>query len=144
MPITGTASYALIGNTSPTDNLGNVGVLGNATFFADFTNMRVDSTLTIDINATTWTATGTGNIGTAAQLPAHMFSGNYSVVAGGVAGGTGQFSGFFAPGRFGITQPDALGVGLTYSLQDGAGTTVSGAAAFGNVIAQPVFAQPVP
>jgi len=58
MPITGTATYSLIGGTSPTDTLGNTGVLGDASFFADFTNMRVDSSLSIDIAGSLWTATG--------------------------------------------------------------------------------------
>lgn len=133
MPITGTASYSLIGNTSPTDNLGNVGVLGAATFGADFTNMMVDSSLIIDINQATWAAAGTGNIGAAANLPAHLFSGNYLVTVGGSTGGSGVFSGFFSdPGQTSDpTYPGAAGI--TYSLQDMTGTTtVSGAAVFGN------------
>ena len=133
IPITGTASYSLIGNTSPTDNLGNVGILGSATFDANFTNMTVDSTLVIDINAMTWTAAGSGNMGAATGLPAHLFSGNYLVTVGGSTGGTGVFSGFFSgPGA---TSDPAFpgGVGLTYSLQDMTGTTsVSGAVVFGN------------
>ena len=48
MPMSGTANYTLIGSTSPTDGQGNVGVLGDATFQADFTNMLVTSTLLID------------------------------------------------------------------------------------------------
>ena len=132
MPITGTAAYTLIGGTSPTDNLGNTGVLGSATFLADFTNLRVDSTLVIDINGVTWSASGTGNMGSAVGLPAHLFSGNYgAVIVGGVTGGTGDFSGFFSePGN--TSDPSFPGgVGLTYSLEDGLGTTVSGAAALG-------------
>lgn len=134
MPITGTANYSLIGATSPTDNFGNAGVLGAATFNADFTNMRVDSTLAIDIAGITWTAAGIGNIGTAAQLPAHMFSGNYgAVTVGGSTGGTGVFSGFFSEPGPSSDPTFPGGVGLTYSLQDMGGTTsVSGAAAFGN------------
>jgi hypothetical protein len=133
MPIAGSASYSLLGGTSPTDNLGNAGLLGNATFDADFTNMTVDSTLVIDINAQTWTAAGTGNIGAAALLPASLFSGNYLVTVGGATGGSGVFSGFFSgPGA--TSDPTFPGsAGLTYSLQDQAGTTsVSGAAVFGN------------
>lgn len=133
MPITGATSYTLIGNTSPTDNLGNVGVLGSATFGADFTNMIVDSTLVIDINAVNWTAAGTGNIGAVANLPAHLFSGSYLVTVGGSTSGSGVFSGFFSqPGP--SSDPSYPGAaGLTYSLQDMAGTTtVSGAATFGN------------
>lgn len=134
MPITGVATYSLIGSTSPTDNLGNSGVLGSATFQADFTNMRVDSTLVIDINGSNWTAVGNGNIGAAAQLPAHLFQGIYgSVSIDGIGGGTGLFSGFFSePGPTSDpTYPG--GVGMTYSLQDMSGSTsVSGAAVFGN------------
>jgi hypothetical protein len=134
MPITGSASYTLIGNTSPTDNFGNTGVLGSATFDADFTNMRVDSTLLIDINGATWTAAGQGNIGAAAQLPAHLFNGVYgAVTVDGVTGGTGVFSGFFSEPGPSSDPSYPGGVGLTYSLQDmGGTTTVSGAAAFGN------------
>ena len=134
MPITGSASYTLVGATSPTDNLGNVGTLGSASFDADFTNLRVDSTLNIDINGSNWLATGVGNIGSAAGLPAHLFQGLYgAVVIDGVSGGTGIFSGFFSqPGM--VSDPSYPGgVGLTFSLQDGQGTTsISGAAVFGN------------
>ena len=134
MPITGVANYSLIGATSPTDNLGNSGVLGSATFRADFTNMSVDSTLLIDINGASWSATGNGNIGAAAQLPAHLFQGIYGNVAiDGISGGNGVFSGFFS--EPGPTSDPSLpgGVGLTYSLQDMTGSTsISGAAVFGN------------
>jgi len=133
LPITGTAGYSLVGATSPTDNFGNTGALLDASFFADFTNMTVDSTLSVDINATSWLATGTGSIGAQAGLPAHLFSGNYSVIVGGSNTGTGVFSGFFsAPGN--TSDPSFPGgAGLTFSLQDMSGTTsVSGAVAFGN------------
>ena len=134
MPIIGTANYSLIGSTSPTDTLGNVGVLGSASFFADFTNQRVDSTLVIDINGSTWSASGFGNIGAAANLPAHLFAGIYGAVdIDGITGGSGVFSGFFSdPGQ--TSDPSFPGgVGLTYSLTDAQGTTtVSGAAAFGD------------
>ena len=139
MPITGVANYSLVGATSPTDNLGNVGVLGDATFRADFTNMLVDSTLLINISGFTWSATGNGSIGADAQLPAHLFQGLYGVVTitdptGGASAGRGVFSGFFSePGP--TSDPSFPGgVGLTYSLQDQGGTnvSVSGAAAFGN------------
>ncbi len=134
MPVSGRADYSLVGSTTPTDSLGNTGVLGSATFSADFTNMRVDSSLLIDINGSTWTATGQGGIGPAAQLPAHLFQGNYGEVAiDGITIGTGIFSGFFSePGP--TSDPTFPGgVGLTYSLENGrTGTAVSGAAAFGN------------
>ena len=134
MPISGQASYTLVGSTSPTDNFGNAGVLGAATFDADFTNMLVDSTLVIDINGANWSAAGQGNIGAAALLPAHLFEGIYgSVTINGVTGGTGMFSGFFSEPGPSSDPSYPGGVGLTYSLQDQGGTTtVSGAAAFGN------------
>jgi hypothetical protein len=63
-----------------------------------------------------------------------MFVGTYgTVVVGGVAGGSGDFSGFFSDA--GATSDPSFpgGVGLTYSLQDGQGIiTISGAAAFGS------------
>ena len=134
MPITGTASYTLIGATSPTDNRGNTGVLGSASFLADFTNLAVTSTLVIDIGGVTWNASGGGDMGMEIGLPAHLFEGFYgAVVVGGATGGTGSFSGFFS--EPGATSDPAVpgGVGLTYSLQDPqSGTEVSGAAAFGN------------
>ena len=134
IPITGSASYTLIGATSPTDNRGNTGVLGSATFNADFTNLSVDSTLVIDIAGVTWSASGNGDMGQEIGMPAHLFEGSYgAVIIDGVLGGGGQFSGFFS--EPGATSDPAIpgGVGLTYSLQDGQGTTtVSGAAAFGS------------
>jgi len=136
MPVTGVASYSLIGSTSPTDNLGNVGVLGDATFVADFTNMNVLSTLDIIINGSNWLASGQGGIGTSADpvVPAHMFNGSYGAITiDGVTGGFGQFSGFFSePGP--TSDPSFPGgAALTFTLQDMTGTTtVSGAAAFGN------------
>jgi hypothetical protein len=137
MPISGTASYTLIGNTPPTDNFGNTGVLGSATFDADFTNMLVDSTLVIDINGANWSAAGQGNLGAAAQLPAHLFQGIYNNVTitdpTGTSIGTGNFSGFFSEAGPASDPSFPGGVGLTFGLQDQGGTTtVSGAAAFGN------------
>lgn len=140
MPINGMANYSLIGGTSPTDNFGNVGVLGSATFSADFTNQTVTSTVVLDINNANWTAFGNGLIGALSDpaLPAHLFSGFYqSVTITGLSGtsttGSGVFSGFFS--EPGPTSDPALpgGAGLTYSLEDPASaTTVSGAAVFGN------------
>lgn len=134
MPITGLANYSLIGATAPTDNLGNTGVLGSATFQADFTAMRVDSTLVIDIAGSTWSAAGTGNIGAAANLPEHFFSGLYGAVnVDGIAGGNGVFSGFFSQPGTSSNPNFPGGVGLTFSLQDAQNTSVvSGAAVFGN------------
>ena len=122
LPTSGTRSYVLIGNTSPTDNLGNAGFLGRATLNADFTNQTVASTLDIGINSQVWQATGTGGLFTGTPV----FAGNYTVGVNSAAGsligtGTGSFTGFFTDG--------AIGAGLSYSLSSGS-TSVSGAAAF--------------
>lgn len=137
MPITGVANYTLIGNTSPTDNLGNIGALGNATFSADFLNQTVNSTVFVDIAGATWNATGNGTIGALAGLPAHLFSGIYNNVAitgpVGTIIGTGVFSGFFSEPGPTADPTFPGGAGLTYSLSDPqSGTAVSGALAFGD------------
>lgn len=60
LPITGTASYALVGATSPTNNLGNVGTLGSVNLSVDFANKLVTS---VGVNATVagnaWAASAT-------------------------------------------------------------------------------------
>jgi hypothetical protein len=133
MPITGSATYRLVGATSPTDNLGNVGALGSATFAADFTNLTVVSTLNLNIGGSPWIAAGNGLIGARQNPagPAHTFGGSYVVTAAGAAG-AGFFNGFFtAPGSRNPSFPG--GAGLTYALQDAnGGTQVSGAAIFGD------------
>lgn len=42
LPLSGTFSYVKAGNTLPTDNLGNIGVLNSATLTANFTAQTVD------------------------------------------------------------------------------------------------------
>ena len=138
MPINGVANYTLIGNTSPTDSLGNVGLLGAATFSADFTNQTVMSTIMLSINSAVWDASGSGSIGgvPGSVLLPHLFAGTYSNVTItnplGTFTGMGVFSGFFSePGP--TSDPTFPGgVGMTYSLLDPGGTAVSGALAFGN------------
>ncbi len=130
--VIGQASYTLIGSTSPTDNLGNIGTVGSATFDADFTNQMVSNMVDLTIGGAQWIATGVGNIGGAGQ-PAHHISGlSGTVLVGGAPTGAGSFSGFFtgpASGSLGIP----AGAGLTYTLSDPSfGATVSGALAFGN------------
>jgi hypothetical protein len=122
LEITGSRSYTLVGNTDPTDQAGNVGFLGDATLFADFTNQTVDSTVTVGFGdvaggGTLWEAAGQGSIASG------TFEGSYtSVTVNGSATGTsGEFAGFFTSG--------AAAAGLTFNLSDGV-TTVDGAAAF--------------
>ncbi len=120
--VTGSASYTLVGNTDPTDNLGNVGVLGTASFSADFTNASVQSSVQLGINNQNWSANGTG------AITSNFFNGLYnSVSVNGVSGGTGSFGGAF--GGFGAANGIPTGAGMTYQLRNGT-TIVSGAAVF--------------
>ncbi len=120
LPMTGTASYVLVGETNPTDNLGNVGNLGTAALTADFQTGNVTSQVSLGINGQNWNASGTGMINGPAD-----FSGTYSnvTVDGGCAAGGcgGDFDGFFTGG--------GQGAGMGYSLEDN-NTMVSGVAAF--------------
>jgi hypothetical protein len=119
--ITGFADYVLVGNTDPTDNLGHVGVLGNASLAANFTNSTVSSSLQLGIDNQVWTATGSGDIN------ARFFSGLYSTVTvDGSGNGSGAFSGMFT--NFSGTDTP-LGAGLTYDLSNGS-TNINGAAVF--------------
>lgn len=116
--ITGSASYQLVGNTDPTDNLGNVGVLGSANFSADFTNNTVASSLALSINQSVWNASGTG------EITSNLFSGLYNTVTiNGDMTGSGSFGGIFA----GFENGTPSGVGLNYQLTNGS-TTVNGSA----------------
>lgn len=138
IPLLGAVDYSLIGNTSPTNNFGEIGVLGSATFLADFTNMQVFSTLNLDIGQSSWFASGSGNIGAGAGLPAHQFSGFYNnVTVDGFSTDFGFFSGFFSePGN--TPDPDLPGgAGLTYTLFDDLNQWVSGALVFGSPVAAP-------
>ena len=60
LPLTGTASYSMIGSTSPTNSAGGVGTLNSATLAANFTNRTVDASVNIGIGAQTWTGTANG------------------------------------------------------------------------------------
>lgn len=120
LPQSGTASYSIVGNTDPTDNAGNIGVLGDANLTADFTNGVVNSDVTLSIGQDLWQANGSGTI----EANSTLFNGDYTnVQINNNTGGEGEFSGFFL-------NEDASGAGLTYSLSDGDSNTVSGSAAF--------------
>jgi len=119
--ITGSAEYVLVGNTDPTDNLGNIGVLGSASLVADFTNLSVTNNLQLSINSQVWQASGTGSIAN------ELFSGLYSsVTINGLSGGSGSFGGGFS----GFSELTPLGAGLNYHLTNDNGTSVNGAAIF--------------
>ena len=128
VPIEGTASFTLVGNTNPTDSNGNVGVLGSAFLGANFTDQTVDSSVNLSINDDVWNASGSGSIANGTNL----FGGQYDVVNVNGQSSTdnrGSFSGFFGPALPNDGLPS--GAGLTYTLTDGS-TDVSGAAVFGD------------
>ncbi|MBV8665473.1 MAG: FecR domain-containing protein [Burkholderiaceae bacterium] len=56
MPASGTATYTVAGNTSPTDFRGNVGTLTSATLNADFANLKVNAGINVSFNASTNTS----------------------------------------------------------------------------------------
>jgi hypothetical protein len=125
LPSSGSATYNLVGNTSPTDNLGNTGILGNATLNANFNAMTVDPSVAIGINNQVWNASGSG-------LPISGnggFSGNLDTVnintGNSAFTGTGSAAGFFTN--------NADGAGMGFSLESNINaidTTVTGTAIF--------------
>lgn len=122
--ITGSAEYVLVGNTDPTDNLGNIGVLGSASLLANFTDAVVQSDIQLGINGQVWQAIGTGDISS------NLFSGLYNTVSvDAVSGGSGTFGGLFSGFP---SDGTPLGAGMTYNLTNG-NTTVNGAAVFNQV-----------
>jgi hypothetical protein len=111
LPLTGTATYDVIGSTSPTNGAGAVGTLSSATLAANFTDRTVDASVNIAIAGQSWS-------GTASHMPIYRdqyFSAYSGTPTPGVpnptpliigctpscgAGATGSFDGFFT-GRTG-------------------------------------------
>ena len=60
LPLTGTASYTMIGSTSPTNSVGGVGTLNSATLAANFTSRTVDASVNIAIAGQAWTGSANG------------------------------------------------------------------------------------
>ncbi len=118
----GSATYALIGATSPTDRAGHSGgTLNNASLTADFTHQTVDASLNLTVNSVNVIANGTGSIGASAGLPAHQFTG--AITSGSISGsGTtpqGSFSGFFSAPARPLSRVSRAAVGLSYTITDG-------------------------
>jgi hypothetical protein len=139
LPQSGTASYAVVGSTSPTDTLGNVGALGALSLDADFTNRTVTSAVRFTIAGRTWYGSGAGSFA-AGSL---QFGGSFATTEiQGLAPANGSFSGFFSPASFGGASQS--GAGLSYVLADptsGLGTA-SGVAALRQVAQGVVVAPP--
>jgi hypothetical protein len=127
LPQTGTASYALVGHTNPTDTLGRVGSLGSASFEANFTTRSVTSEMTLTVGGLDWYARGEGTW----SIGENNFTGSYhDVQVQNIARGRGMMYGFFTmPRALGGTTP---GAGLSFSITDNFGQlgVVSGALAF--------------
>jgi len=124
LPSSGTANYHLIGNTSPTDNLGNTGVLGAASLSANFSSMSTSTSVNIGINNQVWNASGTGLIQSNGT-----FANNLSVTGTDTTqssfSGQGSSAGFFTN--------NATGAGMGYALEatiNNTPTNVTGAAVF--------------
>ncbi|MCH9026050.1 MAG: FecR domain-containing protein [Proteobacteria bacterium] len=131
LPTTGSANFTLVGNTNPTDNAGNVGTLGSASLSADFDRQTVDAdvSLSMDANNEIWNASATD---IAIDNADATFGGSFDDVTvtdttdGSVSQGDGSLSGFFT----GDENGNISGAGFGYSLEDGMGTSVTGAVAF--------------
>lgn len=133
--ITASANYSLVGNTSPTDANGNIGVLGVADLSANFTSQVVDLNVQLLINDQNWNASGQGSISSGGLLP---FSGSLTGTATQdntqVDTLSGSYNGSFSPNIVDI-QGSALpaGAGFSYGLEQGTtNQTVTGVAIVGS------------
>ncbi|MEJ1961143.1 MAG: hypothetical protein WDO56_06195 [Gammaproteobacteria bacterium] len=132
MPQFGTANYALIGATSPTDRAGHAGLLNNASLSADFTNQVVSTSIDLTVNNVNFIATGNGSIGQSGLAP-HQFAGaiNGGTISSSQGTPQGTFSGFFSGPGGTASSGVPGGAALTYTITDSqGGMTVDGAAAF--------------
>ena len=127
--ITGSAEYVLVGNTDPTDDLGNRGVLGSASLFADFTNSIVESDVQLGIAGEVWTASGSG------AITSNLFNGLYSTVTvNGGSGASGSFGGIFSDSTAGVPGAAGLSYQLTNSSRTVSGVAVFNAASAGSTV----------
>ena len=129
IPVTGTQSFQLIGNTDPTDNQGNVGTLGSADLTANFDAQTVDADVSLSFAQTNqvWDASardvdinGSDATFSGAFDDVTITDGDDSV------SGSGGLSGFFSGDADGAIN----GAGFSYGLSDDVGTDVAGSAAF--------------
>jgi hypothetical protein len=130
LPLTGSATYDVIGNTHPTDASGRVGTLNTATLDANFTNRTASATVNLAINGQTWNGSAT-NMPIYREQYFSAYSGTpipglpnpnplfISCTPNCGQGATGSFDGFFT-GRSGQR------AGLMYNLGG-----IQGAVAFG-------------
>ena len=113
-----TATYTLLGGTSPTDQLGNVGTLNSGSLTAFFGTGKVNTSLNIGISSQSYTITGTNM-----SISGSTFSSSSATAVGGgcsVSCPT-DINGFFAGSN-------AARAGLVYHFQDS--SFITGAAGF--------------
>jgi hypothetical protein len=132
LPLSGSATYTLIGATSPTDTAGFVGTLNSATLNANFSAKTVDTSLAATVGPRTWSASASGVPilnGSAFEASRFGTNGTLNVSCSGAgcnpAAVAGSVTGVFVG-------PTGQGAGVAYSLNSGGsgGVTMGGVAAF--------------
>lgn len=125
LPLTGSATYDVIGSTSPTDNSGHTGTLGSASLAANFTARTVDTNVNVSIAGQSITGSATGvpiyreqyfSAFRGASIPGLPTPQLLNInCAPTCSNPTGSIDGFFA-GR------NAQGAGMIYNLNNVSGT----------------------
>jgi hypothetical protein len=129
LPITGTWSYTLVGNTTPTDNAGTSGVLNSASFSANFTAQTVDVGVNVSMPASPANSALPVTLNATAVSVPILVGGNFKTTTPTItctAGTCGANSGVIG-GQF--SAPNGAGVGLGYGLRNGT-QTINGVAVF--------------
>ncbi|MEQ1518086.1 MAG: FecR domain-containing protein, partial [Usitatibacteraceae bacterium] len=104
LPLTGTATYDVVGSTRPTDLAGHVGVFNSASLNANFSARTVDTSVNVTVNGQTWNGAATG-------VPIYRDQ-YFSAYAGGAIA-----AGLPRPAIFNITcTPNCTPAGVTGSL----------------------------
>jgi hypothetical protein len=130
LPTSGTATYTRIGNTLPTNQANEAGVLNTATFSANFTNATVTTSIGATFSNATWTATGTGTITGGSNLFSGTLSGTFTDTQFNFSQPAfGNFNGFFTGPQDAAGIPN--GVGLSFDMTEGQSqSALNGVAAF--------------
>jgi hypothetical protein len=81
LPVSGSASYGVVGATSPTDSAGVVGKFGGAWLNANFTARTVDAVIALQIGSLDWYGTATGQPIQASLTVQGTFSGSVANVS---------------------------------------------------------------
>lgn len=134
LPVTGSASYQLIGATSPTDANGAVGTLGGATLSANFSTQTLNHSVSLGINGNTIAASYSGPLNTFGRGTALTNSYNTVTVNGQAI--TPQFADFSAV-FVGPSGAIPTGAGVSYGLDIGDNRPIGGVLVFGRPTTTP-------